>query len=37
MANPLIHDRTVDFLLYEVLDVERLTALPAYQAHSRER
>ena len=36
MANPLLEDRTVDFLLYEVFDVERLTALPAFREHSRE-
>ncbi|HVW27543.1 MAG TPA: acyl-CoA dehydrogenase [Polyangiaceae bacterium] len=36
MANPLLDDRTVDFLLYEVFDVERLTELPAFHEHSRE-
>jgi alkylation response protein AidB-like acyl-CoA dehydrogenase len=36
MANPLLDDRTVDFLLYEVFDVERLTELPAFREHSRE-
>jgi butyryl-CoA dehydrogenase len=36
MTNPLIDDRTVDFLLYEVFDVERLTELPAFCDHSRE-
>ncbi len=35
-ANPLISDRDVDFLLYEVLDVEALCALPAFAEHSRE-
>ena len=34
--NPLIRDRFVDFLLYEVLDVPALTALPAFADHSRE-
>ena len=36
MANPLLDDRNVDFLLYEVFDVERLTELPAFRDHSRE-
>ena len=36
MPNPLLDDRTVDFLLYEVFDVERLTELPAFREHSRE-
>jgi butyryl-CoA dehydrogenase len=36
MANPLLDDRTVDFLLYEVFDVERLTELPAFREHSRD-
>ncbi|HEX4338395.1 MAG TPA: acyl-CoA dehydrogenase [Polyangiaceae bacterium] len=36
MANPLLDDRTVDFLLYEVFDVERLTELAAFREHSRE-
>jgi alkylation response protein AidB-like acyl-CoA dehydrogenase len=36
MANPLLSDRNVDFLLYEVLDVERLCALPAFAEHGRE-
>src|ERR1700753_546201 len=36
MANPLLEDRTIDFLLYEVFDVERLTELPAFREHSRE-
>jgi alkylation response protein AidB-like acyl-CoA dehydrogenase len=34
--NPLISDRQVDFLLYEVLDVPRLCALPAFAEHGRE-
>ncbi|HVU03873.1 MAG TPA: acyl-CoA dehydrogenase [Polyangiaceae bacterium] len=36
MPNPLLSDRTVDFLLYEVLDVTTLTRLPAFEAHSRD-
>ena len=36
MANPLLRDRDVDFLLYEVLDAERLCALPTFKEHSRE-
>jgi len=36
MPNPLLDDRTVDFLLYEVFDVERLTELPAFREHSQE-
>ncbi len=34
--NPLVNDRNVDFVLYEVLDAERLCALPAFAEHSRE-
>ena len=34
-ANPLIDDRDVDFLLYDVLGAERLTELPAFSEHSR--
>jgi butyryl-CoA dehydrogenase len=34
--NPLVSDRNVDFLLYEVLDVEGLCRLPAYADHTRE-
>jgi alkylation response protein AidB-like acyl-CoA dehydrogenase len=34
--NPLVSDRNIDFLLYEVFDVEELCRLPAYQDHSRE-
>jgi len=34
--NPLVRDRDVDFLLYEVLDVPALTALPAFAEHSRD-
>ena len=36
MPNALLSDRNVDFLLYEVLEVERLLALPAFAEHSRE-
>jgi alkylation response protein AidB-like acyl-CoA dehydrogenase len=36
IANPLLSDRNVDFLLYEVLEVERLCALPAFADHGRE-
>ena len=36
MANPLVADRDIDFLLYEVVDVERLCALDAFEDHSRE-
>ncbi|MGZ3406660.1 MAG: acyl-CoA dehydrogenase, partial [Polyangia bacterium] len=37
MANPLLSDRNVDFLLYEVLDADRrLCALPAFAEHSKE-
>jgi alkylation response protein AidB-like acyl-CoA dehydrogenase len=36
MANPLVSDRNVEFLLYEVFDVEALCRLPAYSDHSRE-
>ncbi len=36
MANPLINDRDVSFLLYDVLDVESLTTLAPFQEHSRE-
>ncbi|MBE2251401.1 MAG: acyl-CoA dehydrogenase [Myxococcus sp.] len=35
MANPLVSDRLIDFLLYEVLDAEALCALPAFSEHSR--
>ena len=35
-SNPLVSDRCVDFLLYEVFDVEELCRLPAYRDHSRE-
>ena len=36
MPNPLLCDRTVDFLLYEVFDAEALCALPAFADHSRQ-
>jgi butyryl-CoA dehydrogenase len=36
MPNPLVSDRNVDFLLYEVFDVEALCHLNAYEEHSRE-
>ena len=34
--NPLLSDRDVEFLLFEVLDVVRLCRLPAFWEHSRE-
>ncbi len=34
--NPLVSDRNVEFLLYEVFDVEALCGLQAYEEHSRE-
>lgn len=34
--NPLIRDRDVEFLLYEVLHAEELCALPAFASHGRE-
>lgn len=36
MANPLLDDRNVEFLLYEVLGAERLCELPAFSEHSRD-
>jgi len=36
MANPLLNDRDVSFLLYEVLRADELCALPAFAEHSRE-
>ncbi len=36
MTNPLISDRDVDFLLYEVLDAEQLCALPFFAEHTRD-
>jgi len=35
-ANPLISDRDIEFLLYEVLDVEALCKLPFFAEHSRD-
>ncbi|UJR85005.1 acyl-CoA dehydrogenase [Sandaracinus amylolyticus] len=34
--NPLVSDRFVDFLLYDVLDAPSLTTLPAFADHERE-
>ena len=34
--NPLLSDRDIDFLLYEVLHAERLLGLPAFAEHNRE-
>ncbi len=34
--NPLIRDRDVEFLLYEVLGAEQLCKLPAFSEHGRE-
>jgi butyryl-CoA dehydrogenase len=34
--NPLLRDRDVDFLLYEVLDAPSLCDLPAFAEHSKE-
>jgi alkylation response protein AidB-like acyl-CoA dehydrogenase len=36
MANPLIPDDLVDFLLDEVIDLDRVLSLPAFAAHTRE-
>src|SRR5438067_12675037 len=36
MPNPLVSDRNVDFLLYEVLHAEELCALPYFSGHGRE-
>jgi alkylation response protein AidB-like acyl-CoA dehydrogenase len=36
MANPIIDDRTLDFLLYDVLGAESLTKLSRFSMHSRE-
>ncbi len=35
-TNPLLRDRDVDFLLYEMFDAPALCALPAFADHSRE-
>lgn len=36
MANPLVCDRNIDFLLYEVLDAPSLCTLPTFAEHGRE-
>ena len=36
MANPLLSDRNVEFLLREVLDTKALLALPAFAEHTLE-
>ena len=36
MPNPLLNDRDVSFLLYEVFDAASLLALPHFADHSRE-
>ncbi|MCA9639807.1 MAG: acyl-CoA dehydrogenase family protein, partial [Myxococcales bacterium] len=36
MPNPLIQDRNVEFLLYELLDAEKLCELPMFSEHSRD-
>ena len=33
MTNPLLRDRDVDFVLYDVLDVTALTRLPYFAEH----
>ncbi len=35
MANPLVSDRFIDFLLYDVLEAEGLCRLPYFSEHSR--
>jgi alkylation response protein AidB-like acyl-CoA dehydrogenase len=35
MPNPLLRDRDVDFLLYDVLRADELTTLPAFAEHDR--
>lgn len=35
-ANPLVRDRDVDFLLYEMLDAPALCRLPAFAGHDKE-
>ena len=35
-VNPLLDDRDIDFLLYDVLDAQGLLALPDFSEHSRE-
>ncbi len=36
MANPLLSDREIEFVLYELCDAEALCALPSFAEHSRE-
>ena len=36
MENPLFSDKNVDFLLYEVLEIERLCELSAFREHGRD-
>ncbi|MCX7172699.1 MAG: acyl-CoA dehydrogenase [Proteobacteria bacterium] len=36
MTSKLVNRRDLDFVLYELLDIERLTARPRYADHSRE-
>ena len=36
MTNPLLNDRDISFLLYEVFDAASLLALPHFADHSRE-
>ena len=36
MPNPLIQDRNVEFLMYELLDAEKLCELPVFSEHSRD-
>src|SRR5271168_327743 len=36
MPNPLVADRNVEFLLYEVFHAEEVCRFPAYADHSRE-
>ena len=35
MKNPLVSDRDIEFLLYEVLDAPSLCALPVFAGHDR--
>ena len=36
MPNPLVSDRNVEFVLYELLRAEELCRLPYFSGHSRE-
>ena len=36
MPNPLLNDRDVEFVLYEILEAERLCEVPEFADHSRE-